>query len=125
MVSHRGSNEQACSLFLFRLASSLTPPFSVSLSCLALRLRACKETPDIHALPVLMLRQVFFALFLVSSVGLVLGFLSCALLGGSKTVPEPNMAPTWVDFGAMLGTFWSIFGCSFALFFYDTLGTGF
>ena len=61
--------------------------------------------------------QVFFALFLVSFVGLAFGVLSCALLDGSKTVPEPNMAPTGVDFGAMLGIFWSIFGCSFALFF--------
>ena len=35
------------------------------------------------------------------------------LLGGSMTVLEPNMAPTWVDFGAMLEPFWIIFGCCF------------
>ena len=69
------------SLLLLRLASSLTPPASVSLSCLALRLRACKETPDIHALPVLMLRQVYVG---VVFVGVVLGVASCALLGGLK-----------------------------------------
>ena len=54
--------------------------------------------------------------FWVFFVGLVLGVVSCALLGGSKTVPEPNFAPTWGDFGAMLEPFWNIFGCSFALF---------
>ena len=36
-----------------------------------------------------------------------------SLLGGSMTVLEPNMAPTWADFGAMLEPFWSIFGCCF------------
>jgi hypothetical protein len=48
--------------------------------------------------------------------GVVLGVVSCALLGGSKTVLEANMASTWVDLGAMLEQFWSIFGCCFALF---------
>ena len=38
-----------------------------------------------------------------------------SLLGGSMTVLEPNMAPTWVDFGAMLAPFWTIFGCCFGL----------
>ena len=47
--------------------------------------------------------------------GVVLGVASCALLGGSKTVLEPNMAPTWADFGAILVTFWTIFGCSFGI----------
>ena len=36
-----------------------------------------------------------------------------SLLGGSMTVLEPNMAPTWADFGAMLASFWTIFGRSF------------
>ena len=57
--------------------------------------------------------RFFLLSFLVSSVGLVLGVLSCALLYTSKRVLEPNMAPTWADFGAMLGIFWSIFGCCF------------
>ena len=43
----------------------------------------------------------------------VFGVFFSSLLGGSKTVLEPNMAPTWSDFGAMLATFWSIFGCCF------------
>ena len=45
--------------------------------------------------------------------GVVLGVASCALLGGSKTILEPNLASTWVDFGAVLATFWTIFGCCF------------
>ena len=49
--------------------------------------------------------------------GVVFGVVSCALLGGSKTVLEANMAPTWVDFGAMSEHVWSIFGCSVAFFF--------
>ena len=36
-----------------------------------------------------------------------------SLLSGSMTVLEPNMAPTWADFGAMLEPSWSIFGCCF------------
>ena len=28
---------------------------------------------------------------------------------------EPNMAPTWVNFGAMLATIWTIFGGSFGI----------
>ena len=29
---------------------------------------------------------------------------------------EPNMAPTWAHFGAMLATFWDLFGCCFGIF---------
>ena len=45
--------------------------------------------------------------------GVVLGVASCALLGGSKTILESNLASTWADFGAMLATFRTIFGCCF------------
>ncbi len=41
-------------------------------------------------------------------------FFGCVFFGfldASKTVLEPNMAPTLADFGAMLGVFWDIFGC--------------
>ena len=34
---------------------------------------------------------------------------------------EPNLAPTWADFGAMLGTFWDIFGCRFGIFISDAI----
>ena len=63
-----------------------------------------------NALPVLMLRQVYVG---VVFFGLVVGVLSCLLLGGSKTILEPNLASTWADFGTMLATFWTIFGCCF------------
>ena len=36
--------------------------------------------------------------------GVSFGVVFSSLLGGPKTVLEPNMAPTWVDFGAMLGS---------------------
>ena len=32
---------------------------------------------------------------------------------GAQKVLEPNMDPTWVDFGAMLEPFWTIFWCWF------------
>ena len=57
--------------------------------------------------------QVYlFSVFL----GVVFGCRFSSLLGGPKTVLEPNMAPTWLDFGAMLEPFWDIFGCCFGIF---------
>ena len=32
-----------------------------------------------------------------------------------ETIFEPNMAPSWAHFGAMLGTFWDILGCCFGI----------
>ena len=49
-----------------------------------------------NALPVPCIHRFMF-------LGVALGVASCALLGGSKTVLEANMAPAWVDFVAMLG----------------------
>ena len=60
--------------------------------------------------------QVYVRCVFKTFCGVVFGDAFSSLLGGSKTVLEPNMAPTWVDFGAMLEQFWTIFGCSFALF---------
>ena len=107
MVSHRGSHEQACSLLLLRLASSLTPPASVSLSCLALRVRACKETPNIHALPVLMLRQVYVGV--VFSVSFWVSLLVRSWAGRRRFwIPTwlrlgPILAPCGPPFGQFLG----------------------
>ena len=41
---------------------------------------------------------------------LVFGVVFSSLLGGSKTALEPNKAPTWADFGAMLGIFGQFLG---------------
>ena len=71
------------------------------------------------ALPVPCSHRFFWALFgvfLGFFFGVSFGVVFSSLLDGSKTVSEPNMAPTWADFGAMLERFWSIFGCCFALF---------
>ena len=48
-----------------------------------------------------------------------------SLLGGSMTVLEPNMAPTWVDFGAMLEPFWTILGVVLASQFKTVLRSDF
>ena len=49
-------------------------------------------------------RCVFFGLFSVS----------CSLR--SWAGPRRLWSPTWAEFGAMLGTFWDIFGCCFGFF---------
>ena len=50
-------------------------------------------------------RFMFWGVFWLSSLGVVFGAASCALLGTSKTGLKPNMAPAWADFGAMLSIF--------------------
>ena len=63
-----------------------------------------------------LLRQVYVGCVFGVFFGLVFGCVFCSFLGASKTVLEPNMAPTRVDFGARLVMCWSMFGCSFAVF---------
>ena len=55
------------------------------------------------ALPVPCSHRFMLGVFLVFFFGLVFGCVFCSFLGASKRVVEPNMAPAWVDFGAMLG----------------------
>ena len=51
-----------------------------------------------------------FGVFLGFFFGVSFGVVFSSFLGVSKRVLEPNMAPSWVDFGAMLGTFWTFLG---------------
>ena len=39
--------------------------------------------------------------------------------GASKTILDPNMDPSWVKFGAMLGSFCHILGRCFGIFIED------
>ena len=71
-------------------------------TCLQITFRIYQR-PNTNALPVPCIHRFMF-------LGVVLGVVSCALLGGSKTALEANMAPTWVDFGDMLVIFGAFLG---------------
>ena len=74
---------------------------------------SCLETPDIHALPVLMLRKVFFGfclLFLVSFWASFSVSFSVSFFLRSWTGPRRFWSPTWPQLEPMLEPCWPLFG---------------